>query len=222
MVRFFSLFLLFALSACASPLPEEARFPHFTDPIGDKEISIAIVDHRTFILNGDKEPWFEGIFRGEFGIPFSHARPVPDTAQGTDKTQPFALYLSKMIKEAVEEAGAKGEIIEIAAGTNLEETRNILATEKNPALLGIMRHSRFDSGFSADYRYDFQFVVLDSENNILADKTFAAWDETIPLSDKYNLFDMFTEIYSQKLTLMLNDPEISNALKNLQISLTDG
>ena len=63
------------LAGCATPISKKDRTPVFGGQAPAK-IAIAVVDHRTFILSGDKEEWFEGIMRGGFGIPHSLKRPV--------------------------------------------------------------------------------------------------------------------------------------------------
>lgn len=200
------LFVWITVSACATPLPPEERIPHLTQKVYT-DLSVSIVDHREFILNGDKEPWFEGIFRASFGIPVSAERPEPY------KKQSFAAYLSSMIQEAVVEAGGKATIVEIPMGTSVERSIDILATGKKASILGIMRESRYDLGFSAEYNYNFQFIVIGPDNQIMADKTFAKFETDIPLSESYNIFDMYTQIYAQKLNAVLNDPEINAALR---------
>lgn len=199
------LFAWTALSACATPLPLEERIPHLTQKV-DTDISVSIVDHRPFILNSDKEPWFEGITRGGFGIPLSLERPEPH------KKQSFATYLSGMIQESIVDSGGKATVVKISMGTSARKSTDILAAKKKAAILGIMRMSRYDLGFSAEYNYDFQFIVIGLNGQVLADKSFKEFETNIPLSKDYTVFDMYTQIYAQKLSTILNDPEISAAL----------
>ena len=80
-------------------------------------------------------------------------------------------------------------------------------------ILVVMRKSRYSFWLTADYQYDFDVAIVDSVGNIKARKTFAQWDKEIPLSSKYSAFDMFTEIYSNRLQIILNDADIKSALK---------
>lgn len=193
------------LAGCASPLPLELKTARI-DTAPAEEISVAVVDHRDFILNGDKPAWFEGIIRSVYGIPVNLERP------GADGSQPFARYLATMIEGGIEKSGGQAVIIDLPPGMQPEAAREFLAREKRRALLTIMYKSRYDVGFSADYQYDFVMSVLDAEGRVMAEERFSGWPRP-PLSDTYTIFDMFTEIYSNQLSQMLADPAISAALQ---------
>ncbi|MEH6477848.1 MAG: hypothetical protein V7727_19310 [Sneathiella sp.] len=214
-------FLLTALAACTSAFPPNTNIPHLTESF-EKEVTVSIVDHREFILNGDKEPWFEGIIRGGFGIPMSLERPEPY------KEQSFAAYLASLTKGAFEESGGKVNVVEIPMGTDADTSINILSQDKRPALLGIMRKSRYDLGSAPEYEYDFRFIVVGKNGRKFVDKTFANLEIDITPVNNYNIMHnnwniqyhnlnyMITEIYVQILNNVLNDPEIGTALQELK------
>ncbi|SCA56639.1 conserved exported hypothetical protein [Candidatus Terasakiella magnetica] len=206
--RYFSLILCIAyLGACAQKLPEEARYPKFSNPL-TADLSVAVTDHRDFILNGDKEPWFEGIMHGAFGIPASLKR------NGPTEGRPFAYYLSTMIQTSLSKAGSNVTIVELPKGESLEASIQTLTDKGSSGIIVIMKKSRYAFWLSADYQYDFEVAIVDIEGRIKVRKTFAKWDKEIPLSSTYNVFDMFTEIYTKRLQVILDDPEIKAALAN--------
>ena len=92
------------LSGCATPIPQEETVPVFSGK-PTATVAVAVTDHRPFVLDGDKEEWFEGIFRGAFGIPYSLSR-VDEW-----KEKPFALYLATKLKATLDGAGSKTSII---------------------------------------------------------------------------------------------------------------
>lgn len=203
------LLLVGVLSACAQKLPDEARIPLFSGkPVGD--ITVATVDYRSFILNGDKEPWFEGISRGGFGIPFSLQRSdVPEN-------QSFAVLISKLIEESLEKAGSKVNVVEVAAGTDRKKVIEILSQSRQTSLLVEMNRSRYECCYSQEYRHDFILTVLDSTGNIIAQKRFEGWDKDLSLEAfKYNVVDSFSEVYAQKLKAFLHEPNIKAALEGV-------
>lgn len=107
---------LVALSACTPLIPiTKAEMTPVYSGQAPENLNIAVVDHKSFILSGDKEEWFEGIARGVYYIPFSAKRPGPKS------TQPFALYLSSMLAEAMVAAGSNVTIVPIAKGTDIGE-----------------------------------------------------------------------------------------------------
>lgn len=207
MYKFIVIVSCMLITACATPLPPEAQTPHLSYSDLKEDLTICVLEQRDFILNGDKEPWFEGIFHGAYGIPMSLKRP------GDDEGKAFSAYLSGKIKAAIEETGVTTSVIELPMGTDDADAVRLMARENRPALLVIMRKSRYDVGFTADYNYDFRFIITNRDGQIIAEKIFAKWEDEMPLSEKYNLFDMFTEIYSQRLGDMLNDPLIRIALQ---------
>jgi len=194
------------LSACAQTLPIESRYPTFDGTL-NSNLSVAVTDHREFILNGDKEPWFEGIMHGVFGIPISLER------NNQTEESSFARYLASMIQESLEKAGSKVSIVDLPIGETFESSVKKMIENGASGILVVMRKSRYSFWLTADYQYDFDVAIVDSVGNIKARKTFAQWDKEIPLSSKYSAFDMFTEIYSNRLQIILNDADIKSALK---------
>ena len=203
-----TIFVLALLSGCATPLPKSESIPAFSGK-PPATVGIVVVDDRPFILDGSKEEWFEGIFRGAFGIPHSLQRP------GESSGQPFAMFLSSKLQDSLKNAGSNASVIKVAKGTSLEK---VIARVKNAnvdsGLVVMMFQSRYDLGAfkTPEYGYHFELIVLDRDGKTLARKTFREVDLTLELSDKYNLFDYMTIIYRDKFKKFLNDPEIKSAL----------
>ena len=208
MYRLCAAFLAFALlCGCATPIPKSETVPVFpTKPAATT--GIAVADHREYILNKDKEEWFEGLFRGAFGIPHSLARP------GEFSEKPFAFHLATKLKESVEDAGGKATIVQVPRGTPVEKAiEEITKAQVDSGLVVMMLQSRYDIGpVNPEYNYNFELYVLGRDGRVLGRKAFHQFDQGIPLSDKYTIFDMMSEIYKQKFDSFLADPEIKNAL----------
>ena len=195
------------LSGCATPIPKSETIPVFpAKPAAST--TVAVVDHRPFILNGAKKEWFEGLFRGGFGIPHSLTR------NDEFEEKPFAFYLATKLKESLESAGGKASILDIPKGTSLEKaTAEIVKVGRDSGLLVMMFQSRYDVGpVNPEYNYHFDLIVLDRDGRILGRKAFSQFDQGMELSSKYNLFDWMSEIYKKKFDSFLADPEIKSAL----------
>ncbi len=202
-----ALFALILLSGCATPILKSDTIPVYsgTPPA---TITVAVADHRPFILNGDKEEWFEGIMRGAFGIPLSMNR------LDEFKDKPFAFYLSTKLKDSLEGAGAKASIITVAKGTPVAQViEKVKDSKSGPGLVVMMFQSRYDIGpFNPEYGYNFELIVVGPSGKPLGRKTFEGMDEKMDLGAKYNLFDYMSDIYKKKFDVFLNDPEIKAAL----------
>ena len=141
MKLFAAMAVLVTLTACASRLAitKAEITPTYAGQAPEK-LNIAVVDHRSFILSGDKEEWVEGIMRATFLIPASVKRPGPKS------DQPFALYLSSMLEEAMVAAGSNVTIVPIASGTEIDEAIRQSSANNSPSIIFLMHKSRYLSG----------------------------------------------------------------------------
>ena len=197
------------LGACAQKLPEELQYPKFsgtTAPV----LSVGVTDKRDFIVNGDKEPWFEGIWHAAFGIPASPKR------IGETEGKPFAYYLSTMIKSTFVKAGSDVTIVELPIGMSFDDAVEKLINRGQAGIVVVINKSRYAFWMTAEYAYNFDIAIINQEGGIKVKKSFGRMDEKMPLSSTYNVFDMFTEIYTKRLQEIFDDPEIKEALESLR------
>ena len=62
-VRILCLVLIAALVAsCATPATRSELTPAYTAQAPSK-VTIGVIDNRTYVVSGEKEPWFEGLYR---------------------------------------------------------------------------------------------------------------------------------------------------------------
>ena len=202
-----ALFALTLLSGCATPILKSETIPVYSGQ-SPATIAIAVADHRPFIVDGDKEEWFEGIMRGAFGIPMSMSR------MDEFKDKPFAFYLSTKLKDSLDGAGAKASIVQVAKGTPVGRViEKVKDTKADAGLVVMILQSRYDLGpFNPEYGYEFELIVVDSSGKPLGRKTFEGMDQKMSLDNEYNLFDYMSDIYKKKFDIFLNDPEIKGAL----------
>lgn len=211
--RLFALFVVGALLAgCAEPIPKTLVTPEYKGTTPAK-LNVGMTDHRTFILSNNKEEWFEGILRGGFGIPLSLKRPGPDEGQ------PFAIYLSEMLADGLRADKTEVVVIPVAKGTELGAAVASVA-DGAAGIIFKINHSRYDSGFSAEYRHDFNVVIADADGHVVLEKTFSRFDTDVPLSQTYNIFDMYAAVYKKTLDEILGDPEVVAALSSLAAAPT--
>jgi len=202
----FSIFSLLILSGCATPIDKTLLVPNYSGKVPES-IAVAVVDKRPYVVSGNKKEWFEGIVRGAFGIPMSLERP------GENKGKPFAHFLSLMIKSSLEKAGSKVSIIQVPKGASFETMVEKIREAKTDSGMAVtMRQSRYDAGLDADYAYDFDVAILRKNGETISHESFTQPAQIVPLSDKYNLFDMYAQIYKEKFEMFINNQKIKQGL----------
>jgi hypothetical protein len=201
------LVVLGMLSGCATPIMNSQTIPVYSGK-APVMAAIAVTDHRSFIVNNNKKEWFEGIFRGAFGIPHSLARP------GVFNEKPFALFLANKLKTSLEGAGANVLIVQVPKGTPAPDAiKRMTDSQTRVGLLVEIHQSRYDIGLlNPEYGYSFKLVVVSPSGQLIGQKAFHGMDQKIELSTKYNVFDMMSEIYKKKFESFLNDQDIKTAL----------
>ena len=145
---------------------------------------------------------------GPYYIPFSVERPGPKSGQ------PFALYLSSMLADAMVAAGSNVTIVPIAKGTDIDEAIRQSSIENNtPSIIFLMYISRYEiGGYSADYDHRFDVFVVNQNGETLTNKIFSRSDTGIQPFDKYDPLDFYSLIYKKVLDEILNDRDIATAL----------
>lgn len=198
------------LAACAEPIPKAAITPVYKGQAPQK-LSVGMTDRRTFILSGEKPEWFEGIFIGTYGIRSELQRPEPKSSQ------PFAMYLSNMLADGLRNAGTDASVVRIARGTDADTAlQQTIDAHGTGAMLFEIVVSRYSIGWgSAEYNYSFDVIIADNTGEKLLKKNFGRFDTGLPLSDVYNIVDMYSAIYKARLDEILQDPEVVEALSKL-------
>jgi len=200
--------VLAVLSGCASLLQNtKSEITPAYAGHAPENLNIAVVDHRTFILSGDKEAVFEGILVGAWLIPGSYKRPGPES------DQPFALYLSSMLEDGMVAAGSIVTVVPLAMGTEIDEAIRQSSANNNPSIIFIMHESRYlIGGYRAEYDHSFDVFVVNQDGETLANKNFARFDVGIPEFNKYDPLDFYAMVYKQVLDEILNNSDIATAL----------
>ena len=202
-------FLLAALflGGCATPVDKSEITPKLYSN-ADKNIALAVIEARPYVITGNKTPKFEGIVRGGFGIPVAVDRP------NRPADERFVDYLAGMIKDGMEQAGAKVTLLTVPVNAPLEDTLAKMGpTGASRYVVLRVVESNWDMGGISGmlaYKYDFSLFVAGPGRQTQG-KTLAA-NEANKASDKYNVFDMHSVRYREILEQMFADPAIRSAL----------
>lgn len=198
-----------AVTACADPIPKSAITPVYQGQAPQK-LSIGMSDQRSFILDGNKEEWFEGIWHGAYGIPTSLQRPEKPA-------QPFTMYLSSMLADGLRGAGTDATVVRVPRGVSKSDAvKTVIDAQGGPGIIFEVFQSRYVVAWTrAEYNFTYNVIVADESGDIILEKKFSRFDTNIPLSETYTIFDMYAEIYKKRLDEVLKDPEVIAALSSL-------
>ena len=204
-----SLLAVLLLGGCATPVDKSEITPKLYSN-ADKNIALAVIEARPYVITGNKTPKFEGIVRGGFGVPLTVDRP------NRPAEERFVDYLAGMIKDGMEQAGAKVTVLAVPVNASLEDTLAKMApTGASRYVVLRVVESNWDMGGISGmlaYKYDFSLFVAGPGKQTQG-KTLAA-NEANKASDKYNVFDMHSVRYREILETMFADPAIKSALQN--------
>ncbi len=99
-MKFFKLLgislLIVGVTGCAVGNQDDYQNANVSLPlIGDGELGVGVVDNRSYVLNGDKDPDFIGVQRGGFNNPFN-----VKTASGASLTDDMANALENALRNS--------------------------------------------------------------------------------------------------------------------------
>lgn len=194
-------FTAFYLSGCAQLMTAEQAAPAVNAPNGLESLSIAIVDKREYVINGDKAPSFEGLSRSSLGIPFS---------QYTPGSQPISSYLSDRLVAGFNKRGVKAEAYLTSPSMSIESIKKALAKKKQPAVIITLNEWKYDyHAFADNSWYDVDVTVMDSSANQKVAKSFKGENDVGNgiISNEMQI------IYKHRFEHIFLDSEIENALK---------
>lgn len=207
-MRLYIPFLLIAalLSGCATPAARSALTPTFSGQV-PPGIAIGVVDNRPYVVSGNKEPWYEGLVRSGFGIPYTFNRPESPP----DET--FADRIADMLERTFTDAGARVTVVKLAPGVSQGAAiKTLLLRAQEVTLLVRIQDSNFDAGgFTFSYPYHFQLNVLDRKGNTMANGSVQGLDARAP-SNQYTVWDMYGVVYKEKFDELLSRPAIKQAI----------
>jgi hypothetical protein len=182
------------LSGCVNVMTAEQAAPELNKPITEK-LTIAVVDNRPYVLDGDKESNFEGITRSTFGIPFSRY---------TYNKEPMSVFLSNRLLAGFKKTGVNVSSIETTPTINLND---IKATDSKLVVV-ILNEWKYDyHAFYDNSWYDFNVFIKDVSGNTLINKNFVGEQDVPDLT-----VDDLQLLYKTRFEIAFSDPEIASLL----------
>ncbi|WP_340115557.1 hypothetical protein [Pelagibius sp. 7325] len=171
----------------------------------DKSVAVAVVDLRPYVLSGEKEPRFSGLFRGGFGNPFDVT---------TDSGRPLTEDLSQSVVTALKRSGVDAVTVAVAPKTATAEARALVqASGADRCALLQVREWKSDTYFNTGLTYDLTLDVLAGDGTLLASKEIQGHDNLGPAGVPGDARVQVERAVKEKLETLFANPDIKNAVE---------
>lgn len=209
-LRFVPALLTIALvSGCVSIPPPEASAPvvQFTT---SKSVATAVIDNRSYVLNKEKDAYYEGYYRDLWGIP--HSMP-------TQGKQPMSVLVGARINVGLSKQNIKvnplTEVVSFAINDSAAIKSLAEKGNSDKLLLVVLNDwmvSRKSVTYNLSFIYDVDVHVFDKQGKLIDRKNFKGVDDR-----DGSLLDMYEEdldCFKAGLEKMINDASVSKALQS--------
>jgi hypothetical protein len=187
---------------CVSPLTVEESSPNISIDQNVESVSIAVLDQRPYVLDGDKTPDFEGIIRSSLGIPFSHT---------TITKEPMATYLGNRIESGIKQKGIDVEQHKTDTATQFSDLMSKLKADNKPSILVVLNEWKYDfHAFSDSSWYDVDVTVTDRSGSKIITKNYVGEDD---IPDSGAIMNEMMLIYKSRFEKIFSDPELRNVIE---------
>ena len=167
-------------------------------------VAVAALDHRPYVVDGNKHPNFVGLSRGGFAQPFNVT---------TQSGKPLASDISGSIAASLKGKGMDAKVVELKPALSLDEARTaLLAAGSQRSLLFTIREWKADSYYHVGLGYDLDLRVFDGNGNTLASKTLLGVEN---LGSAYPVGGsaQVTPRFRRMMEMLFQDPDIVKALR---------
>ncbi|MBU2884994.1 hypothetical protein KO507_04340 [Gilvimarinus agarilyticus] len=143
----------------------------------DATVNVATLDHRPYVISGDKPESFVGLSRGGFGNPFDVV---------TKSRDPLADDISDTLVKALYQEGMSARKVPLRPSSSVEEAVEALQQEDaDRYLLLLLSEWKGDSMMNVAFIYDFEIQVLDEKGTILVVEQYKD-KENLGATDAFN------------------------------------
>ncbi len=196
--------LAFLLSACAVGNSHRYDLGNAEFELdSEKSVAVSVVDLRPYVVDGDKEPKFTGLFRGGFGNPFDVT---------TNSGRPLAEDLTNSIVAALKRDGIDAKAVQVKAQTNEAGARSlILASQADRCSVLYVREWKSDTYFNTGLDYNLMLEVLSSDGSVIASQVVKGHDNLGPAGVPADARVAVEEAVKAKLEALFNAAEIQAA-----------
>jgi hypothetical protein len=209
--RYLAVSMVLFLSACMSVPDAEQSAPTISFSTS-QSVTVAVIDNRPYVLNGDKERYFSGLSRDSFGVPWS----LP-----TYNKQPMSDLLQDRVLAGLKNQNVAVTPLKNASSATVSNISTwVAASGSDKSLVIVLNEWKtnwlpdgyvFNASHHIDFIYNVDIQVFDNKGKLMTSEKF--YGEETEDQDGMNIYAQFHKIYKHKLEEFINSPKISSALK---------
>ncbi len=166
-----------------------------------KTINVAVLDHRSYVVNHDKNETFTGLSRGGFGNPFD---------VNTKSGQPLASDMANALAASLREKGATVNIVTLPPSTSDADAMARLATPGGKGLLVELVEWKSDKYMRTKLGFNVRAFVIDPSGRSLGDSRVEGEDDLG--RGMTNMDTAPVTSFGQKMQQLLADPAVAGQL----------
>jgi hypothetical protein len=171
-------------------------------PNGSQQIALSVLDHRPYVLSGDKAPSFVGLQRDGYGIPYN----VNTTSGG-----PLADDFSKALAQSLTSRGYKVQEMKPLPSTSTDDAiKQAVGTGADRAVILEVTEWKTDQLQNAALLYGLGLSVYDSHSVALASNSLSGKD-SIPSNYLDGAEQIAPAAFRQKMTQLFGKQEVQTA-----------
>jgi len=199
------------LAGCATPAPKSEITPKLYGSV-DNNVALAVLEHRPYVLSGNKEPTYEGLVRGGFGEVHTVYR--PNRPEG----ERFVDQIASLVRDGLTQEGVKVSVVGMPLGASLEDALAKLGqTGARRYIVIDIAECNWEWGMAlmtSTWKYDLDVSVAGPAGFNTRSKRFSDVDTSKLPNGSYTVFDNYSLHYRRVIESIFNDPLIRQALQN--------
>jgi len=208
------LFVLVAIGLSACAVGRKVDYGSaMTLPVkeGAGQLAVGVLDHRSYVVSGDKGPTFVGLQRSGVGIPYN---------VNTQSGRPLAADFSSAVSKALVDKGYTVTEVELAPADTIDAAKSKLgAVKAGRYLLLEVREWKTDTYAEAALFYGLYLDVLDEESMVIGHAETAGtnnlggsfWD----LDPAASAAEVASAAFKRKMNDLFREPQIEAALASV-------
>ncbi len=199
-------FLLLAVTGCAVGNQYDYQSASVSLPLaGSGEVGVGVIDNRSYILSGDKEPNFIGLQRGGYGNPFNVT-----TASGNSLTQDMSVSL----ENALRNSGYTVIGLPIASADSSTISAAIAQSGVAKNIVLTVTEWKTDIYMNMTLHFDLLLEVITKQGDTIASNQMQGEEKVGGGAFEGQNSRTATAAFETKIGRLFNDPEILGALAN--------
>ncbi|MDH3410219.1 MAG: hypothetical protein OER22_14930 [Gammaproteobacteria bacterium] len=199
-------FILLAVTGCAVGNQYDYRSASVALPLaGTGELGIGVIDNRSYVLSGDKEPNFIGLQRGGYGNPFNVT-----TASGNSLTQD----MSESLENALRNSGYTVTGLQIASADPAAVTSAIAQSGVAKNIVLTVTEWKTDIYMNMTLHFDLLLEVVTKQGDTVASNQMQGEEKIGGGAFEGQNSRTAAAAFETKIGRLFNDPEILGALAN--------